>query len=77
MTTAEASAPATPDAPKGQERKGMSTKAKVFLYLGIYLAVAILLYVVFGSEGKNEEFKPQNELNLESWIELKIGGLDL
>jgi F-type H+-transporting ATPase subunit a len=39
--------------------------------------VAIAVYLIFGSEGKNEEFKPQNEFKLEPWIELKIGGLDL
>ena len=32
-----------------------------------------LLYAIFGSDGKNEEFKPQNEFKLDPWIELKIG----
>ena len=39
--------------------------------------MAIALYVIFGSEGENEQFKPQNEFKLEPWIEFKIGGLDL
>ena len=78
MTTAEASAPATgAESPKGEERKGMSTRAKILLYLGVYFGVAVLLYVIFGSDGKNEEFQPQEEFRLEPWIELKIGGLDL
>jgi F-type H+-transporting ATPase subunit a len=68
VTTAEASA---------QESKGLSTRSKVLIGLAIYLGVAILLYLIFGSEGKNEEFKPQNEFKLEPWIELKVGGLDL
>ena len=55
----------------------MSRRTKVLLFIGAYLAVAIAVYLVFGSEGKNEEFKPQNEFKLEPWIELKIGGLDL
>jgi F-type H+-transporting ATPase subunit a len=55
----------------------MSTRSKVLIFFGIYLAVAILLYVVFGSDGKNEEFQPQDEFKLSPWIEIKVGGLDL
>ena len=55
----------------------MSTKAKIGLALAIYLGVAVLLYVIFGSDGKNEEFKPQQEFKLDPWIEIKLGGLDL
>ena len=33
--------------------------------------------MVLGSEGKNEEFQPQNEFKLEPWIEIDIGGIDL
>jgi F-type H+-transporting ATPase subunit a len=55
----------------------VSRRTKVLLFIGAYLALAIAVYLVFGSEGKNEEFKPQNEFKLEPWIELKIGGLDL
>ncbi len=39
--------------------------------------MAILLYVIFGCDGKNEEFQPQDEFKLDPWIEIKIGGLDL
>jgi F-type H+-transporting ATPase subunit a len=59
------------------EQGGLSTRAKVLIGLGIYLGVAILLYVIFGSDGKNEEFKPQDEFKLDPWIEIKIGSLDL
>ncbi len=55
----------------------MSTKAKVLIGLGVYLAIAILLLLIFGSGGKNEEFKPQNEFKLEPWISIHIGGIDL
>ena len=55
----------------------MSTKAKVFAGLGGYLAFAILMLLVFGSSGKNEEFKPQNEFKLEPWVSLHLGGVDL
>jgi F-type H+-transporting ATPase subunit a len=55
----------------------MSTKKKVFIGLGVYLLVVIILGVAFGSSGKNNEFKPQNEFLLESWIPIKIAGIDL
>jgi F-type H+-transporting ATPase subunit a len=55
----------------------MSTRKKVFIGLGVYLLVVIILGVAFGSSGKNNEFKPQNEFLLESWIPIKIAGIDL
>lgn len=54
----------------------MSTKAKAFLALGIYFGIFIILLLVLGSEGKNDEFQPQNEFKLDPWIELQIGGID-
>ena len=55
----------------------MSTRAKVLIGLGAYLAVAIALLAIFGSDGRNEEFQPQDEFKLDPWIELKIGSVDL
>jgi F-type H+-transporting ATPase subunit a len=55
----------------------MSTKAKVFIGLGAYFAIAILMLLIFGSSGKNEEFQPQNEFKLEPWISLHLGSIDL
>ena len=56
--------------------EGMSTKAKVFLGLGIYLGIFIIMLLVLGSEGKNDEFQPQNEFKLDPWIAIEIGGID-
>ena len=55
----------------------MSTRRKFLIGFGIYLGVAIALYLIFGSDGKNDSFKPQNEFKLDPWIEIKVGGLDL
>jgi F-type H+-transporting ATPase subunit a len=55
----------------------VSTKAKAFIGLGTYLALAILLLLIFGSAGKNEAFEPQNEFKLEAWIPIEIAGIDL
>ena len=55
----------------------MKTKTKVFIGLGAYFAIAILMLLVFGSSGKNEAFKPQNEFKLEAWVPIHLGSLDL
>jgi F-type H+-transporting ATPase subunit a len=55
----------------------LSTKQKVLLGAGIYLGVTVALFLIFGSDGKNDEFKPQNEFKLEPWISIHIGGVDL
>ncbi|HEX5929028.1 MAG TPA: F0F1 ATP synthase subunit A [Solirubrobacterales bacterium] len=57
-------------------KSGLSTKAKVFIGLGAYLAVAILMLLIFPPSGKEEHFQPQNEFKLEPWITLELGGID-
>jgi F-type H+-transporting ATPase subunit a len=55
----------------------VKTKTKVLIGFGAYLAVAILLLLIFGNAGKNEAFKPQNEFKLEPWVSIHLGSLDL
>ena len=55
----------------------MKTKTKVLLGFAIYLGAAIALLLIFGSDGKNDHFKPQNEFKLEEWVPIHLGGLDL
>jgi F-type H+-transporting ATPase subunit a len=55
----------------------MKTRTKVLLAIGGYLGTVILLAVIFPSEGKNEEFQPQNEFKLDAWIPIHIGPIDL
>ena len=55
----------------------MKTRTKVLLAAGVYLVVLVLLGVVFGSAGKNNEFQPQNEFKLDAWIPIKLGSVDL
>jgi F-type H+-transporting ATPase subunit a len=54
----------------------MSTRTKVLLGVGTYIGVAVLMVVIFGNAGKNDEFKPQNEFKLEPWLSIKVGGID-
>jgi F-type H+-transporting ATPase subunit a len=55
----------------------MSRKQKIWLGVAVWLLVTVVLGVLAGSEGKNEEFQPQNEFKLDAWVSIKIRGLDL
>jgi F-type H+-transporting ATPase subunit a len=55
----------------------VSGKAKVLIGIGTYLGIAVLMLLIFGNAGKNDQFKPQNEFKLEPWVSLHIGSLDL
>jgi F-type H+-transporting ATPase subunit a len=55
----------------------MSRGQKIGLAVFVWLGIAIAIYAVAGSEGKNEEFKPQDEFKLDPWIDIHIAGLDL
>jgi len=54
----------------------VSTKAKVFIGLALYFGITVILVVVAGNAGKNDEFQPQNEFLLTPWIQIEIGGID-
>jgi F-type H+-transporting ATPase subunit a len=54
----------------------VSTKAKVFIGLGAYLGLFVLMFIILGDAGKNEEFQPQNEFKLDPWVSIDIGGID-
>jgi F-type H+-transporting ATPase subunit a len=54
----------------------VSTKVKVLLGVGLYLFILIIVGIVFGSAGENDEFQPQNEFFLDPWISIEIGGID-
>ncbi len=57
--------------------KKMSPRNQVFLGIGLTLLLGIILYAGFGSEGRNNQFQPQNEFKLDPWVTIKIGALDL
>jgi F-type H+-transporting ATPase subunit a len=63
--------------PEQTKSGGMSTKRKVLLGIGVWLAGTIVMVVVFGSSGKNASFLPQNEFKLDPWISIKVAGIDI
>ena len=50
---------------------------KVAIVLGGYALIMIVLGLVFGSDGKNDEFQPQNEFKLDTWVSIHIAGIDM
>jgi F-type H+-transporting ATPase subunit a len=55
----------------------MSRRRKILIGIGIWAVVGLLLGALLGSEGMNNEYKPQNEFKLDPWIPIHIGGIDL
>jgi F-type H+-transporting ATPase subunit a len=55
----------------------MSTRIKVFGVIGGIFVLAGIIGAIFGSDGRNEEFQPQEEFRLEDWIGIHLGSLDL
>ena len=56
--------------------QGLSFLKKLLLGLAVWLAGFILFLLIFGSSGKNDEFKPQDEFKLHDWVPLHIGGIN-
>ena len=50
---------------------------KVLIFVGLWLGTTVLLFLVFGSDGKNDHFQPQNEFKLEPWVSLQLGPIDM
>jgi F-type H+-transporting ATPase subunit a len=49
----------------------MTTRRKVAIGLGLYFLATVIVAVVFGwTRDDNEEFQPQNEFKLDTWIAL-------
>jgi F-type H+-transporting ATPase subunit a len=50
---------------------------KLVLAFGTLILVVLGMYAIFGSDGKNEAFQPQEEFRLHPWISIHIGGVDM
>src|SRR3954464_1817921 len=48
----------------------MKTGTKVAIGGGVLLTITLILFGIFGSEGQNTSFKPQEEFKLTPWINL-------
>jgi F-type H+-transporting ATPase subunit a len=53
-----------------------STRKFLLIGGGVYLLLIIVAFIVFGSAGRNEDFAPQDEFTLYTWVDLP-GSLDI
>jgi F-type H+-transporting ATPase subunit a len=49
-----------------------SMKPTLMALAGVWIAGIVVLYVVFGSGGRNNTYQPQNEFKLDNWIHAGI-----
>ena len=57
--------------------RNLTRKQQILLGLFVWLGGTAVLFLLIGSDGKNDEFKPQNEFKLDPWIDLKLSGIDM
>ena len=55
----------------------MSTGKKVAIFFAGYALLLIAMCLIFGSDGKNDEFQPQNEFLLDPWVSISLAGIDM
>jgi F-type H+-transporting ATPase subunit a len=55
----------------------VSKRATIAIGVLIPMVLLILLGVIFGSEGQNTAYKPQDEFKLDDWIPIHLGSLNL
>jgi F-type H+-transporting ATPase subunit a len=44
---------------------------------GVLLAAFVAIFAIFGSEGQNNAYQPQNEFKLDDWVPIHLGSLNL
>jgi F-type H+-transporting ATPase subunit a len=49
---------------------------KILLVAGTVVLLCAALYAIFGSDGKNDQFQPQEEFRLHPWIPIHVAGID-
>ena len=55
----------------------MTKRQRNLLAGGLLLALCVALFGIFGSEGQNHDYQPQNEFKLDDWIPIHLGSLNL
>jgi F-type H+-transporting ATPase subunit a len=69
--TLDTPGPALSTAPDGPRRK-LSTKQKLLIAGAVWIGGCVVLFLIFGSGGRNNTYQPQNEFKLENWVHLGI-----
>jgi len=58
--------------PKQTQSNGMSKKQILLALGGVWIGGIVVLFVIFGSGGRNATYQPQNEFKLDNWVHLGI-----
>jgi F-type H+-transporting ATPase subunit a len=68
------SAAAAPATPHSDDSTPPPSKVKrtLLILLGVWIGGMIVLFVLFGSGGRNNAYQPQNEFKLENWVHLGV-----
>ncbi len=61
----------------GRHKWPLGRGGTIALGVSLYVLVGAALGLIFGSEGMNNDYKPQNEFKLDPWISIHIGGIDM
>jgi F-type H+-transporting ATPase subunit a len=77
MTAASATQDDRAQQQQDDDGGGLATKWIVALAVSGILIAFIGLFAALGSEGQNSDYQPQNEFQLDPWVNLHIGGLDM
>jgi F-type H+-transporting ATPase subunit a len=62
---------ATPPADQTQ-RPASKLKRTLLMLAGVWIGGVVVLFVIFGSGGRNNAYQPQNEFKLDNWVHLGI-----
>jgi F-type H+-transporting ATPase subunit a len=63
--------------PESPRRSRFSRRTWIVITVAIPFALLIGLAAIFGSNGMNTAYQPQNEFKLDPWVSIHIGGVDL
>ncbi len=55
----------------------MSRRLRMTVGFGVLLAAFVAIFAIFGSEGQNNAYQPQNEFKLDDWVPIHLGSLNL
>jgi len=55
----------------------LSRRLRLTIGGGLLLALMVALFAIFGSEGQNNAYQPQNEFKLDDWVPIHLGSLNL
>jgi len=58
--------------PEQTKSGGMSKKQILLTLGGVWIGGIVVLFVIFGSGGRNTTYQPQNEFKLDNWVHLGI-----